>query len=115
MVWPEDIPPEVVAEKAAQARPARRPKLRAVPETGDAEPDAGEPEPARGAVTKGAVAKAGNAKPAEGELESALEAGEASASGPPDRAAPAAAEQGDTASPEASGGKSRPPYLRVVK
>jgi stringent starvation protein B len=115
MVWPEDIPPEVVAAKAAKARSARRPKLRAVPGPDDAPADESEPELELehdgAARSAGVEAEASEPEPRESETEREDD-GEA---GEPDRATPDTTEGGDAASPEASGGKARPPYLRVVK
>ena len=94
MVWPDDVPPELVAQAGAEGKRAERPHLRAVATADDspAEPEAiaaGAPEP-----------------PPPGPESEPAQADAAAADGPSAPAEP----------PEGSAAKSkRPPHLRLVK
>jgi stringent starvation protein B len=125
MVWPDDVPPEVVAQ-AEQAqekdkqKKARRAHLRPVPDDGeealDAE-EAGEPlEPEEaGEAEQPAVADSGEAS-------DDTETGDVAVAEAPTRGAPTQPEaspdpiEPDEGKPEGGNGKRKlPPYLRVVK
>ncbi len=132
MVWPDDVPPEVVAqaEEARQKetqKKTRRAHLRAVPDDGEeqeldeASGDADEPEDIDAAST--AEEDADETETAEAaEAAKAAEAAEAAEEGASERSAPtepqASLEPLDADEEKAAGGNGKrklPPYLRVVK
>jgi stringent starvation protein B len=96
MVWPEDIPPEVMAQKAGAGRPSKKTKLRAVP--------------AKKHETKTRKQTPGRSKPRPA-ASPPPPRGKERPEDPAERTPPDA----EAALPEATGGKARPPYLRVVK
>jgi stringent starvation protein B len=103
MVWPEDIPPEVAAQRAAAAR---RPALRALPDDSASAPT--ETPPAKEASKNNAGAKEPAARPRRRSKPQA-ETAVIQRRGPVE-----AKKQPDSAE---TGGRKRelPPYLRVVK
>lgn len=113
MVWPDDVPPEVAAQAAAQMRPKeaeQRPHLRAVPD--DAAPaESAKPAPKRRPAKKRTRKKAAP--------EAVQAVSEASVPAAASRVGQRAAEKPSSpAASESSGDKGKrklPPYLRIVK
>jgi stringent starvation protein B len=103
MVWPDDVPPEVVAQqqsRAARARAPRRRHLRAVPGRGE---DAAAPQSSPAAAV--GPPEAGRSEPAAAQASS--DASSPATSGDSDSAGAASAPR--------RAKRQRPPYLRLVE
>ncbi|MEB2311909.1 MAG: ClpXP protease specificity-enhancing factor SspB [Polyangiaceae bacterium] len=129
MVWPDDVPPEVTA-KTSEAPPpkvAERPRLRAVPASGEPAPAAAELAPAAETAPAKPTRKRTRKKPAIAAAAPPKAKGETPAAPPKAKgkppAAPPKAKDETPAAPAAAkragatDKKKRelPPYLRVVK
>jgi stringent starvation protein B len=135
MVWPEDVPPEVVAQQqkaaAAPQKPAKRPRprLAAVPSEPESGAEAAAETGAEAAAETGAEAAAetGAETAAETGAEAAAETGaeaaaataaEPAAATAAEPAAATAAEPAEEPAARPPGGKPKrelPPYLRVIQ
>ena len=122
LVWPQDVPAEVVAQQSSRAQPSKgRSHLKAVPRSDEAKAASVADDP----PTERAAVPSGSGAPPAPEPEPSDEAGEASAARPdkPKAApaarapsqAPSAAERRSSETGASSGRPKRPPYLRLVK
>lgn len=123
LLWPDDVPREILTEQQATPRPGApqkpktKPQLRALPSTPPSEAGA-EPSEERSSETTSAEPSVETTSAEPSEERSAMTAAEPSSATtepPVERAVAAREEPAEDATPEARPARKLPAYLRVVK